>query len=346
VDGARFGDPGLIYGADESGFQPPAGQPIFRHRLAFVLMDRYLKFHTFFIKFDPSVFSLSLGDEFERSLNDLQTLVFSAKPSHTYIFVQPPTEFYEEMIMAEEDYYQPQRFEGGNEDQEIYETIGELPDPGEPYVQLGLFITVNLGTHLDSQRDHFLFTDEGLTYGDVWKYGDYFKYEIVPLTMDFPTQGVPVSIGGTPGAPRRRKIVYVFVDGEITVGAEVHRLVENIDYTFDDAAETLTRLTTWDSHTGVSVKILHLNISNIADDAQPALGDTPLGHSCIDPANIRADYSGAIDWFGNPIPTTLARDMSIVDRALQIKVRDATGGAFTLIEPYRILGFFTTDSGM
>ena len=335
-DGAKFGDPGLVYGADESGFQPTPLHVVYRHRLAFVLMDRYLKFHTFYVKFDPSIFSLSLGDTFARSIDDLQNLIFSAKPAHTYIYVQPTTEFYDEVDMAEEYYYQPQRYSGGVEDQEIYETVGELPSGTEPYVQLGLFLDIHLGPGSEAQWDHFFFADEDLAYGDDWNYGDYFRYEIVPLTIDFPATATPYAIGGVPTPPRRRKIVYVFVDGTVAG----RRLEENTDYTYDDVAETLTRLTEWDSNTGITVKLVHLNIVNAVDGPDPSAGDTPLGFSTIDPANIRADYSGALDWFGFPIPVANARDMSCVDRALQITMT-ISGGPLSLIEPYRLLGFFT-----
>jgi len=337
VDAAQFGDPGLIYGADESGFEPAPGHPIFRHRLAFVLMDRYLKFHTFYIRFDPTIFSLSQGEDFARSMVDLQNLVYSAKPAHTYILVQPATDFYDEVFAAEEYYYQPQRYVGGVQDQEIYETVGDLPSGVEPYVQLGLFLNISMGPSSDAQRDRFLFTDKELTYGvSDWDYGDYFRYEIVPLTIDFTLPATPYAIGGAPSAPRRRKIVYVFVDG--LIGGK--RLEENTDYTYDDVAETLTRLTEWDSNTGVTVKILHLNIVNVSDGPAPNTGDTALAHGNIDPANIQADYSGAIDWFGLPIPVENARDMSVVDRALQITVTPV-GSPFSLVEPYRLLGFFT-----
>ena len=339
-DGARYGDPGLRYGADEGGFQPPAGHVIYRHRLAFVLMDRYLKFHTFFVKFDSSIFSLPLGATYDRTISELNNLVFSAKPSHTYIYVQPATEFLDTAEIAEEHYYQPQRFVGGHEDQEIYDTEGELPDPLQPHVLLGVFLNLTLGPQSDLQRDRVLFADNELAYGvNAWHYGDYFRYEIAPLSMDFPVLGVPVAIGGAPSAPRHRKIVYLLVDGTITVGSVVRRLEENTDYSYDELTETITRLTAWDTNTGVSVKVLQLNIVNATDGAAPDAGDTPLAYASTDPGTQRANYSGAIDWFGLPIPVTDARDLSLVDRALQITVR--APAPFSLIEPYRLLGFFT-----
>jgi len=352
-DGARYGDPGLVYGADEGGFQPALGHPIYRHRLAFVLMDRYLKFHTFYVRFDSDIFSLPASTTYSRSVSELNALVFSSKPSHTYIHVQPATDFYDEIKVAEEHYYQPQRYIGGIEDQEIYETEGALPDPGQPYVMLGLFFNLTLGSSLDAQRDRILFADNELTYGvNDWTYGDYFRYEISTLSMDFATVGVPQAIGGVPSSPRRRKIVYVFVDGEITSGGTTRRLEENTDYTYDEIAETLTRVTAWDSNTGVTVKILQLNIANIVDGfdedggvINTDLGDTPIVFCGTDPANKRADYSGAIDWFGLPIPVEDARDLSLVERALQISVTDTREpderGPFSIVEPYRLLGFFT-----
>lgn len=351
-DGAKFGDPGLKFGADEGGFQPPPGHSIYRHRLAFVLMDRYLKFHTFFVKFDSTIFSLPLGATFERTISDLNTLVFSAKPSHTYIYVQPATDFYDEAEIAEERYYQPQRYVGGNENQEIYDTEEEMPDPLQPHVLLGLFMNLTIGPQLPAQRDRVLFADPTLEYGvNDWQFGDYFRYEMVTLAMNFMTIGAPISIGGIPASPRRRKIVYIFVDGTITVGGETRRLEEYTDYTYDPLTETLTRLTPWDSHVSVRVQVLQLNIANISDGLyavggpNPSEGDTPLVFSGTDPATRRADYTGAIDWFGLPIPVENARDLSCVDRALQITVNDLRlpdrRGPFSLAEPYRLLGFFS-----
>jgi hypothetical protein len=55
----------------------------------------------------------------------------------------------------------------------------------------------------------------------------------------------------------------------------------------------------WDSNTGVTVKILQLNIANIVDGfdedggvINTDLGDTPIVFCGTDPANKRADYSG------------------------------------------------------
>lgn len=328
TDGAKYGDPGLVYGADENGFIP-ATPTVYRHRLAFVLMDRYLKFHTFFVKFDPLVFSTQLGARYSRVINDLNELIFSAKPAHTYLYVQPVTAFDDVVETLEEGLYPPP------------DALEEIP--GGPYtpVTLGVFLNLTLGSIGDPMtRDRILFTDASVIYGlNDWNYGDYFRYELVPLTMDFTLAGVPQAILGTPTAPRSRKIVFVYVEGTTLDGK---RLVEGVDYLFDEGASTLTRATNWSVIAGVSVKILQLNIINLSDGIpNAALGDTPLLFSGHDPALKCADYTGAIDWFGVPIPVDDARDLSCVERALQISITNSGDvGPFSLVEPYRLLGFF------
>lgn len=89
-DGPHVGDPGLFVGADETGIvyaptDPNTGEPtpVHRHCAAFVLFDRFLKFHMFYISFDQH---LELSDAFRQ---DLESLILVAKPSYTYPYVEP-----------------------------------------------------------------------------------------------------------------------------------------------------------------------------------------------------------------------------------------------------------------
>lgn len=60
---------------------------VFRRTVGFVLMDRFLKYHSFRVRINtPDLFS----GEF---ITDALTLLREAKPSHTYVFLEPLTDF-------------------------------------------------------------------------------------------------------------------------------------------------------------------------------------------------------------------------------------------------------------
>jgi hypothetical protein len=315
----RVGDPGLLFGADENGFSPAPGHPVFRHRLAFVLMDRYLKYHTFFVRFDPALFSTDSGAQFARNFSDLNALIFSAKPSHTYLMVSPATGFEETVYAYDDGVYQPQTYLGADPDApEIYATVGDLPDGGQPYAVLGLFITPTLGSPAD-QADQVLFTDDPITFGDGWVLGDYGFYEEFTDTLSFPTTSA-VTVNSAPGAPRTRRLVTVYID--TTIGGK--RLVENVDYTVDATGGTISRITVWDDLTNVSVKIVQFNVGNTVDAAADTdLGDTELLVGSPDPGRRTADFTGEVDWMGNPIDPDDARDLGMVERLLVVKTAPA-----------------------
>ena len=137
-DNPKVGDPGLKVGADEDGNVPSYGAPIYRHRLAFILMDRYLKYHTFYVRFDSDIFTVADAARYARSFDDLQKFVISAKPKHTFAFVQPLTAFRDEVFMAEDGYFQPPNQLGQDPDgPELFSDPSQV-DPAHPYVQLGL----------------------------------------------------------------------------------------------------------------------------------------------------------------------------------------------------------------
>jgi len=320
-DQPRFGDPGLKVGADEHGFQPAPGHPIYRHRLAFVLMDQFLKFHTFFVRFDPTVFAQA-GARFARSFSDLETLVLTAKPSHTFAIVQPATTFLDRIQIPEAGVYQPQRYRGADHDAaEVYPSIDALPDPGQPSALLGLGLHVGVGTPAD-HRDQVLFTDGPLVFGvNDWKFGDHFHYEPVTAFLDFPAVGAAVTLPGAPPGPRRRRVVRAHL--ATTVGGR--RLVENVDYSVDPKEATIRRLTGWDQITAVPVSVLQLDIGNAVDEPlDPALGDRALLLAATDPAHRTARFPEAIDWLGQVVPTTDARDLGLVERALTVRVLPAS----------------------
>lgn len=278
ADGAAYGDPGLVYGADEDGFIPPSGHPVRRHRLAFVLMDRYLKYHTFSIKFNAIELAAAIGDALPQSLKDLNELVLTARPSHTFPFTTPETFFRDEIQVL------------------------ELP------------ISFNhpIGSRVFGP-DKVIFTDNSPTYGEgVWAFGDYFTYELfVAVTTTFPSIGVPVTLSGTPTAPRHGRLIIVYLAGSAAGLA----LVENLDYSVNYVNRTVTRLTAWDSDT-VDVTHRQLNIGNLADAAK-GVGDTSVLFNGVDPAITTAAFNAsAPGWDGTTNPPTAPRDLGMVERAL------------------------------
>jgi len=319
VDGACIGDPGLVFGADENGFSPAPGHVVFRHRLAYVLMDRYLKYHTFIVSFDASIFSLTdIG--YTRTFNDLNELVLTAKPSHTYAFTQPLTNFIDTVIAADGDYwYQPASFMDDPDSPEFYDTEGEIPEPLEPYTQLGLFFNFSVSAPTDG-TEQVLFTDPPLVFGSgVWSVGDFFHYEdALAGLMSFPVLGVDVAFGGSPPVNITWRAVHVFVNG----ARSGKRLVENVDYLVSYDGLEIRRLTVWDSLVNVPVSWTYLAIGNISTSvADPTIGDTELTVSMQDASVVTADYDPTrVDWNGVAQSVTDHQDLALVDRPLTIVI--------------------------
>jgi hypothetical protein len=276
-DGPVIGDPGLVIGADETGFIPPPGQPVLRHRLAFVLMDQYLKYHTFSIKFNAIELAAAVGDALPQSLKDLNELVLTARPSHTFPFTTPET-FFRDEIQALES-------------------------------------TISFNRLLGSRvfgPDKVVYADAIPVIGaGIWSVGDYFKYEFSVVTTSFPSVGVPVALTGAPVAPRHGRLVIVHLAGS----ASGRALVENLDYFVSYGSRTVMRLTAWASNT-VNVTYRQLNIGNLADGPK-GIGDMPLLISGVDPALTTAAFDpAAAGWDGTANPPTAPRDLGMVERAL------------------------------
>lgn len=278
-DAPEFGDPGLFFGASDDGDASvfTAGHPVFRHRVAFVIMDRYLKRHTFSVKFDAIALSVLVGAGFGQSLIDLNELVLSAKPSHVFPFTTPATRFADE-IEVDED---------------------------------ALSFDMIIGSR-GFGADKVLFTDSEPNFGDgIWSFGDYFKYELFTGSTAFASVLTPVTLSNAPSAPRHGRLVLVYVAG--TIGGK--RLVENLDYAVNYATRQVTRLTAWDSTT-VNVTFRQLNIGNTSN-APAGVGDMAIDFTNIDPAHITGAFSStAAGWDGVIEPPTAARDMGMVERAL------------------------------
>ncbi|RKY28644.1 MAG: hypothetical protein DRP83_00290 [Planctomycetota bacterium] len=131
-DDARVGDPGLYYGADDEGNVTVADSD-YRHTVAFVLFDRYLKMHMFNIEIDEN---LEMDAEFRQ---DLDELILVAKPSYTYPYVRPG---------------------------QFFEDSAELWDLLEWYLTQELSDTVEIA-------DNYLTFGSFLTFGDFYTYNEY-----------------------------------------------------------------------------------------------------------------------------------------------------------------------------
>jgi len=277
ADSPAIGDPGLIIGADETGFIPPPGEPILRHRLAFVLMDRYLKYHTFSVKFNAIELAAAVGDALPQSIKDLNDLVLSSRPSHTYPFTTPETFFRDEV------------------------SVSESP------LSFGRFV----GSRV-SGPDKVVFADYVPTIGaGTWRVGDYYIYEFVVTSVTFASTGTPMTLTAAPVSPRRGRLVHVYVAGM----AAGRALVENLDYSVDYTNRTITRLTSWASTT-VNVTFRQLNIGNLTDATKPS-GYMHVLVNGIDPATTTATFNpSATGWDGASNPSTAPRDLGMVERPL------------------------------
>lgn len=279
ADGAAFGDPGLHVGADDTGFIPAPGHPVLRRRLAFVLMDRYLKHHTFVVRFDAAALSAVAGSDPARSIRDMNELVIGARPSHTYAFTAPETFFRDEITVSD-----------------------------------ALSFARQVGSAVHGP-DQVVFADQTPAFGDgVWSFGDYFAYETRSATIAFPALATPVALPDPPAPPRSGRLVRAHV-GAARLG---RRVVENLDYAVDYAARTVARLTAWDAATA-TVTFVQLSVGNVADAPggagdMPLLAggvDPAIVTAEFDPASAQ--------WDGTATPATAPRDIGMVERALVVR---------------------------
>lgn len=101
-DDARIDDPGLFMDADDQGIVvaptqglSPALANIYRHSVAFCIMDQFLKFHMFFVDIDPAV---DLTAQFR---DDMANLVLIVKPSYTYPYVETGDVFIDNLALLD-----------------------------------------------------------------------------------------------------------------------------------------------------------------------------------------------------------------------------------------------------
>jgi hypothetical protein len=300
-----------MIGADDEGVIPSPGHPVFRKKMAFVLFDRFLKTHIFFVKFDSDVFTTTdEGVQFATSPDELEKLVFDSKPAYTYIYVQPQTTFTDVALIADSNYYQPQRFIGADTESSEIRDFGDLVD-GQPSVLLGLFVTPTAGF-----LNKGILADTNNHIGDSWSVSGYYGYANDSQSMSFPSLSTPVAIPyGVTLANRTLYPVKVFINA--TAGGK--KLVELVDYTVDYTNSTISRLTAWNTTTPV-VDLIVVRLGNTT----LAASDTSIGEMGFvvggnDPKILRAPYDlSAVDLFENPWTSGQHRDISIIERAITI----------------------------
>jgi hypothetical protein len=257
-DLAQIDDPGLYIDGDDDGViaTDMATSP-FRHSVGFILFDRYLKFHMFYVEFDVD---LELDNQFKE---DLQDIVLVAKPSYTYPYVEPNDAFMDEI---------------------------------ELYDLLLLTIHLSFGPlEAIELADNLLYIGSSPTYMSIDDYFRWIELNtatgIVPDGASIPG-AVVLPLPGGPAPPEQR-IVKITLDA--TIGGLSVR--EGVDYTFDynptsGTKWTITPLTVWDAQpAGTDYFALAIEIVNLLDDPLPdtTIGFTPIIIDGLDPGYVRFD---------------------------------------------------------
>ena len=143
------------------GTVPPGGRPSFRHLFAYIVFERFLKYHTFTVIFDPTVV-VSGVVPFPRFNEDLLSIINPGKSAYTFMIVEPSVELLDTL-----NFYSEQ-------------------------------LSLNVGVH-DTVILQGL--PNQLTVGDPWKpweIGDFYHYGPGTVVMDHGYVGVPFAGGVTP----------------------------------------------------------------------------------------------------------------------------------------------------
>jgi hypothetical protein len=311
TDLAAVGDPGLFIGADEHGnvFAPNDNSggigigesvSIYRHKVAFVLFDQYLKMQMFYIEISPL---LQLDAQF---VQDLEEIILIAKPPYTYPNVERNDMFIDDVILT--DLFT------------IPSIVFDFSQAGEPNsIQLA---------------------NNELVIGDAeypWNVGDFFRYEQTASPIPGGPHPDPIPPGyvfditsllSTDKRVYNRDLQFVTrtADGKVPVEGRdytVNWLAEDPPGTPNPVRWRITTLTEWDnSGVGVAVTVnTHNEISAASYDT--TLGDTPLTVAGTNPWYIRHT---ALD----PTSPTFAEEWEalrteFIDRPLRLTVID--GGA-------------------
>jgi len=294
LDGACIGDPGLMIGMDDAGNVSPV--PVvpgtcttFRHTVAFLLFDRFVKLHMFNVEIDAG---LELDPAWDR---DLRELVLICKPCWTYPYIAPSEAFTDTALLGD--------------------TCGSLA---------GGFMG-SIGLHWGPEETLELVHNQ-LLIGDPdapWTIGAYHRtYDVfgvntgivLPVTPATPFV-LPINL--PPVLPEQRVIG---LNIQATIGGLPVR--EGLDYLVDwqsgsATAWTIFPLTSWDIAFPVLVDMTILELDNLSVTLVP---NTIIGFA---PYVLGGQNPGTI---GNRTYSPAAPPINhgIIDRALCLKVNANT----------------------
>jgi hypothetical protein len=305
-DLACYGDPGLYVGADEFGtvMEPRDGGgnlvPLKRHSAAFLLFDRFLKFHMFYIRIHGGI---ELDAQFR---DDLDDLILITKPAYAYPYVVPD-EIFQDLISLSD------LFKIAN-------------------------VKFNFGEDADNRKDSFVINNNLLIVGDLnfpVRFGDYFVYntlnheEVTPVPSGAVVPGTMLNISDV--MPPDSRLISLSINA--TRNSKL--VLEGIDYLVNWKAYTdegdinpnqwvVTALTTWDSSASITVSGTYV-VFVAESSVDTTVGHTPMHYAGENPAYIR---STAID----PESDSFYQEWRLlrsehVDRGLQLVVVD-DGGSY------------------
>lgn len=93
IGDAYIGDPGFYIGQDEDNNTTGSA---YRHKAAFILMDRFMKLHMFAVLVDSSVTLTGI------LVSDLQKIMKDVKPVHTALYFRPLTTFHDVIDLTDD----------------------------------------------------------------------------------------------------------------------------------------------------------------------------------------------------------------------------------------------------
>lgn len=151
-----------------------------RHKAAFVVLDTWLKYHLFSVTFNASLF----GQVSPTLITDLQELVFTAKPSYTYVILSPSSLF-----------------------KEILKATETLTNTTTDY------ISGDAGEVMSANASPLLI-------GSGWRIGTWFRYVSNAGTFSAPAVSVP-NVLGVPAAGYAHYISkFSLASGDFTSGSQ------------------------------------------------------------------------------------------------------------------------------
>lgn len=245
-DEACVDDPGLYLDAGDDGIViTDLTTPIYRHKVAFILFDTYLKYHMFMVKLHPSI-------RIDSALQaDLDELILITKPSYTYPYVEPGREFEDIMQLVDTCNIANIGFEFGGSSDAYSDTVNVannqliLDDPKFPWRIDACFRVVSEALTFIIPLD--LTQIPGSTirlYDQLWPGIDSDSLRLLALEISY-----------YPGDPSTWDSWCLGIE-PVTAGTPKRRLVEGIDYSVDWLVEVspgvknptysdLTILTAW-----------------------------------------------------------------------------------------------------